>query len=167
MTHFARLSLLLATVVGCVGCDQVTKVAARTFLTGGTTVAFFHDTVRFQRAENPGAFMSMGESLPASVRAILFAFGGTLLVVSAIIWALRSRRMNAIQTVGAALICSGGVGNLIDRFSQHGYVTDFLNVGIGPLRTGIFNVADFALLLGVAIIVVSGSGDWHLRLPKS
>jgi signal peptidase II len=167
MTHFARLTLLLVTMVGCVGCDQVTKVAARTYLTAGTTVTFFHDTLRLQRAENPGAFLGIGESLPVPVRTILFAFGGALLVVSAIIWALRAQRMNAVQTIGAALICSGGVGNLIDRFGRHGYVTDFLNVGIGPLRTGIFNVADFALLLGVAVFVLSGSGDRHLRLPKS
>jgi signal peptidase II len=166
MTHFARLTLLLVTMVACVGCDQVTKVAARTYLTGGTTITFFHDTVRLQHAENPGVFMSMGESWPAGVREMLFAFGGTLLVASALVWALRSRRMNAVQTVGAAFICSGGIGNLIDRFSRHGYVTDFLNVGIGPLRTGIFNVADFALLLGVAIIVLSNSGDRQLRLPK-
>jgi signal peptidase II len=106
-------------MVACVGCDQVTKVAARTYLTGGTTVTFFHDTVRLQHAENPGAFLSMGESLPAGIREMLFAFGGTLLVASAIVWALRSRRMNAVQTVGAAFICSGGVGNLIDRFSRH------------------------------------------------
>jgi signal peptidase II len=30
---------------------------------------------------------------------------------------------------------------------------DFLNVGIGPLRTGIFNVADMAIMLGVALLI--------------
>jgi signal peptidase II len=54
-------------------------------------------------------------------------------------------------------VCSGGIGNLIDRFCQHGEVTDFLNIGIGSLRTGIFNVADFALLMGVALILFSGA----------
>lgn len=80
--------------------------------------------------------------------------------------------MNVIQTAGAALICSGGVGNLIDRLTRDGYVTHFLNVGVGPLRTGIFNIADFVLLVGLAIIVLSGvrhacSGlvQRRLRLP--
>jgi signal peptidase II len=73
--------------------------------------------------------------------------------------------MNTYQTVGAALICSGGLGNLIDRLTHGGYVTDFLNVGIGPLRTGIFNVADFVLLVGLGIIVLSGAGSARTAAP--
>lgn len=46
------------------------------------------------------------------------------------LWAARARRMNTYQTVGAALICSGGLGNLIDRLTHGGYVTDFLNVAV-------------------------------------
>jgi signal peptidase II len=73
--------------------------------------------------------------------------------------------MNTYQTVGAALICSGGIGNLIDRLTHGGYVTDFLNVGIGPLRTGIFNVADFVLLVGLGIIVLSGASSARTAAP--
>ena len=36
---------------------------------------------------------------------------------------------------------------------MRGSVIDFLNVGVGPLRTGIFNVADMAILLGVGIFL--------------
>jgi signal peptidase II len=55
----------------------------------------------------------------------------------------------------------GGASNLIDRAAR-GHVVDFLNVGLGSLRTGIFNVADIAVLLGALLIVV---GD--LREKKS
>ena len=68
------------------------------------------------------------------------------------VWAFRSKRMSTSQIVGAALICGGGLGNVIDRVSHGGYVTDFLNIGVGPVRTGIFNVADMALMLGVALL---------------
>jgi signal peptidase II len=41
-------------------------------------------------------------------------------------------------------------------------VIDFMNVGIGGLRTGIFNVADMAIMLGAAILVLEGSrSDRH------
>ena len=43
------------------------------------------------------------------------------------------------------------MSNLIDRLRYGGYVVDFLNVGIGSLRTGIFNVADMAIMAGVII----------------
>lgn len=145
-------------MIGCVGCDQVTKVTARTFLSTGTTMSFFNDTVRLQHTENPGGFLSMGDSLPIVARTIVFTLGSTVLVAGAIFWAVRSRRASTLQTIGAALVCSGGLGNLIDRFIRHGYVTDFLNVGIGTLRTGIFNVADFALLVGAALLLLSGIG---------
>ncbi len=46
-----------------------------------------------------------------------------------------------------------GLADLIDRFRYHGHVTDFLNVGVGSIRTGIFNIADVALMAGVALFV--------------
>ena len=50
-------------------------------------------------------------------------------------------------------------GNLVDRLTQHGHVTDFLNVGVAGLRTGIFNLADFVLLLGLALSIYDGMTD--------
>ena len=70
------------------------------------------------------------------------------------VWAFRSKGISASQIVGAALVCGGGLGNVIDRVSRGGNVTDFLNIGIGPVRTGIFNLADMALMLGLALLVV-------------
>jgi signal peptidase II len=152
-----RLAVLLLTMIGCVGCDQVTKVMARTYLNAGTVQSFLGDTVRLQRAENPGAFLSLGSQLPPRTRLLLFTLGGSLLVGAVLVWAIRQRHATAMPTIGAALLCGGGLGNLIDRVSRDGYVTDFLNVGVGPLRTGIFNVADFVLILGVALLFIAGT----------
>jgi signal peptidase II len=57
--------------------------------------------------------------------------------------------------LGVALFVAGGASNLLDRIT-YGKVVDFMNVGLGPLRTGIFNVADMAIMLGAAIVVVVG-----------
>jgi signal peptidase II len=53
-----------------------------------------------------------------------------------------------------ALVAGGGIGNLIDRLAYNGAVIDFLNVGIGGLRTAIFNVADVAVFLGAAMLII-------------
>ena len=156
MVKVVRLAVLLTIMVSCVGCDQVTKSAARSQLVSGATISLFHDTVRLQHVENPGAFLGMGDSLPIGIRNILFTFGGVVLVGAAIVWTLRQRYMSTVRTTGAALVCSGGLGNLIDRLHQNGYVTDFLNVGIGPVRTGIFNIADLVLLVGLVLIGKTG-----------
>ncbi|MBU4316862.1 MAG: signal peptidase II [Proteobacteria bacterium] len=50
--------------------------------------------------------------------------------------------------LGVALIFAGGVGNLLDREAHGGLAVDFINVGIGPVRTGVFNMADIAITFG-------------------
>ena len=54
-------------------------------------------------------------------------------------------RLTLPVTLGFTLMCGGGIGNVID----------FLNIGIGPLRTGIFNVADVAIMTGAILVLVS------------
>lgn len=57
--------------------------------------------------------------------------------------------------VGVAIFLAGGASNLLDRIT-YGMVIDFMNVGIGPLRTGIFNVADMAIMLGAGFFLLEG-----------
>jgi signal peptidase II len=61
-----------------------------------------------------------------------------------------------------ALVCAGGLSNLIDRIAYGGRVVDFLNVGMGPLRTGIFNVADMAITGGALLLLI----DSFRRKPE-
>jgi len=49
-------------------------------------------------------------------------------------------------------VCGGGLSNLVDRIAYDGHVVDFLNIGIGSLRTGIFNVADMAITAGALLL---------------
>ena len=59
-----------------------------------------------------------------------------------------------LDTVVAwSLVLSGGLGNLVDRIINDGRVIDFMNIGIGSLRTGIFNVADVYITVGVVVLV--------------
>jgi signal peptidase II len=157
MTSSFRALLILLVMCGCVGCDQATKAIAREHLPTGTTISLFHDSLRLERTENVGAFLSLGESLPKDLRSILFTFGGLLVVTVGLVWTLFARNLSPARTAGAALACAGGLSNVIDRLSRSGHVVDFLNVGIGPVRTGIFNVADMALMLGLALLLVSSA----------
>ena len=84
----------------------------------------------------------------------MFGLGNGLLLVALAVVA-RQRRWPRRALLGVALIAAGGVSNLLDRIT-YGMVIDFMNVGIGSLRTGIFNVADMAIMLGAAILVREG-----------
>jgi signal peptidase II len=51
-------------------------------------------------------------------------------------------------------LVGGGACNLLDRIA-YGRVVAFMKVGVGWLRTGIFNVADMALMMGAAIVAIA------------
>jgi len=70
---------------------------------------------------------------------------------------LFARRLSTTRFVALALVAGGGLSNLIDRLVYDGRVTDFLNVGIGSLRTGIFNLADTAILAGALLLIFKGN----------
>jgi signal peptidase II len=149
-----RLGMLLVVLVSCVGCDQVTKSIATRELAPLPVQSFLGDTVRLQYAQNPGAFLGMGGAFDSQTRFWgLTVVNGALLVVLAGVLLARWD-MSRGNFAAWGLILAGGIGNLIDRVSQRGLVTDFLNVGIGPVRTGIFNVADMAVTAGFALFLV-------------
>jgi signal peptidase II len=122
----------------------------------GDSHSYLHDTIRLVLAQNPGAFLSIGENLPAAARSALFIVGVGILTLSSLLAALFARGLNRWQIAAFALIASGGLGNLTDRLTHQGGVTDFLNIGFGNLRTGIFNVADMVLMVGIAVLCFAG-----------
>ena len=144
--------LPLVLSVSTVACDRLTKRLAVAHLAGAAPQSYLRNTIRLEYAENSGAFLSLGANLPEGIRTALLTFGVSLLLIVVAILAIR-RRWAGVPLAGVALMWAGGVSNLIDRAFQ-GSVVDFLNVGIGSLRTGIFNVADVAVMLGAFLVVL-------------
>ena len=155
-----RAVLILVTLFFCVGCDQKTKSIAREDLRGAEVKSFLHDTIRLDYAENSGGFLGLGDSLPATWRTAIFSFGCSIGIAAAFLYALFAVDLGRVQILALSLVVAGGVGNIIDRWTL-GYSTDFLNFGIGPIRTGIFNVADVAIMSGCFLIL------WAHRWKRS
>ena len=151
MSKVGRTVALLALVATTFGCDRVTKHIAATSLEGAPSRSFFADTVRLEYAENTGGFLSLGADLPPAVRTAIFTIGTGLILIGSLLAAIKLR-LTGWPLVGLSLWCAGGASNWIDRVAR-GSVVDFLNIGIGTLRTGIFNVADVAVMLGVCILL--------------
>ena len=152
MTVATARVLLLAALFSTIGCDQVTKRVATTMLAGAPERSYLADTVRIGYVENTGGFLSLGAQLPPEIRTMFFTgLTGAILVAAAILAVFR--RWNRAASLGLVLFVAGGASNWIDRVMR-GSVVDFLNVGVGPLRTGVFNVADMAILLGAGLLVI-------------
>ena len=144
--------LALVAMAACVALDQLSKLAARALLDPGRRYSFLGDVFRLELVRNPGAFLSLGASLPPRIRSAVFTWGVLVLVLGAA-WAALHRPGSRRTAVAAALVAGGGLGNLWDRLAAHGFVTDFLNLGIGGLRTGVFNVADLAIVGGALLLL--------------
>ncbi len=144
-------ALLLALALLTIGCDRVTKHLAAAKLRNLPRQSFLSDSIRLEYVENSGAFLSLGAQLPETVRTVIFTFGTAAILAVVLVLALR-QRLSSPVALGLTLAWAGGLSNLIDRAAQ-GHVVDFLNVGLGPLRTGIFNFADVAILAGTALAV--------------
>ena len=154
MTRIGVRLLLLIAMGTTIGCDRVTKHVAATTLAEAPSRSFLADTVRLEYAENTGAFLSLGADWPRPLRTAVFGAGNAVLLVALAVVAVR-RQWPALALLGVALFVAGGASNLVDRIT-YGMVIDFMNVGVGSLRTGIFNVADVAIVLGTGILVLEG-----------
>jgi signal peptidase II len=157
MLRWRRIALVLATLLTLVGCDQKTKTLAREHLRAAGSKSFLDDTLRLEYAENPGAFLSLGADLPAKARTLLFTIGCSAGIAAILLYTLLASQPGPWQVLAMSLICGGGLGNLADRWMYGGYVRDFLDIGFGRIRTGVFNVADVALLTGCLILLFARS----------
>lgn len=161
-----RYIVLLSILFGTVGCDQVTKSVAREHLQGQETLSYLGDTLRLVYMENHGAFLGMGSSLPGYARTLIFVVFTTIFLAVILVWLLRTSHVSKLAILASSLIVGGGIGNLIDRIIYNGGVTDFLNIGIGSLRTGIFNVADVWIMAGFFLMVVTPEFREQWRKPS-
>ncbi len=148
----ANLFLLIFLSIAVVGCDQLTKDLARNALEPHVSQTYAGGYVELLLVQNPGGLMSLGETLPEWVRLLIFR---VLVPVALFIFMLQLWRSSTRAiVVGMGLVVGGGLGNWVDRLSPEASVTDFLRLGVSPLQTGIFNVADVALVAGVIVLLV-------------
>jgi signal peptidase II len=159
-TQRSRALLVALALAAVIGCDRATKSLAEATLADGERRSFLADTVRLQYVENRGAFLGLGRDLGEGARFwLLLVATGVLLAVAAAM-TLRAPARSVVEALAWALLIGGGISNLTDRALREGAVVDFLNVGLGPLRTGIFNVADVGITTGTILLL---AGAWLAR----
>ena len=139
----------LAIVLAVIAIDQVSKLVADSRLPVGQAVDLL-PILTLYRVNNTGIAFSFLAGLGAIPLIVV------MVVVSAVIvvfWA-RSHEGGQLAAAGFALILGGAIGNLIDRM-RLGYVIDFLLLHIGDRTLFVFNLADAALTLGPALLLLA------------
>jgi signal peptidase II len=155
MGKIQRLVVIGLTASLVVFFDQGSKYIAVRLLQDREIISLFYDCLRFLLVENRGGFLSLGASLPDGARTLIFLLLTSIFIVGFFIYTFLDNDSTPAALIASSMIIGGGVGNVIDRGYRDGSVIDFVNVGVGVLRTGIFNLADMAVLFGCVLLTIS------------
>jgi len=150
--NYKKFVLPLVIMVLVILSDRMTKVWAVETLKGYPSQSYLGDSFRIIYAENEGAFLSLGSDLPENVRFWVLAVIPILALGYFGITLFFNNEVGPWQRIAFAFIIAGGGSNIIDRILE-GKVVDFLNIGIGDFRSGIFNIADMAIMAGLFLIL--------------
>ena len=140
-----RYGLMAAVAVAVIALDQATKSWAVGALSNGRSIHVVW-TLEFDLTFNSGLSFSQGEGLTGLITVVGIA------LVAGLLWWSRGVT-NKVMAIGLASLLGGACGNLADRlFRDHdGAVVDFIDFQWWP----VFNVADIAVFVGAALLVLS------------
>lgn len=100
---------------------------------------------------NTGGAFGVFDSIRSGTAAL--AAASALAALAVIGYSIRARAMSALLGTALGLALGGAVGNLIDRVRLH-YVVDFLDFHVGTHQWPVFNFADSAICVGVALLAI-------------
>ncbi len=156
MKHWVKILLFCFACTAFIGCDRVTKRLAQEHLMFSEPKSYFHDTFRFEYAENTGAALSVGDQLPQKISFWLLSIVPLTILIALfvyVVWQLNN--FSTLKLLSFSLVIAGGLGNITDRIVYDRHVTDFMNLGIHNVRTGIFNVADVCISAGLIGLLIA------------
>ncbi|MGH9739157.1 MAG: signal peptidase II [Candidatus Acidiferrales bacterium] len=133
--------------------DQASKLAVDRFTSSGSFQVIIPGLLNLVHTSNPGVAFGLFADSQAAWRApLLILF--SVVVMGLIIWMLATGRAGGpLGRYGLALILGGAAGNVVDRLFHHG-VTDFIDFHLGSYHWYTFNVADTAIVIGAALVII-------------
>jgi signal peptidase II len=150
-----RVEILLP--IAIVVVDQITKAMVRATLplyASRTVIPGFMD---FTHVPNSGTAFGLLQNLNFPLKTTVIALIAATAMISVGLYAASLARHQLVARIGLALIIGGAAGNLIDRVVT-GSVVDFVDVYWRSWHFWVFNVADSAISVGVAVMIVDMLG---------
>ncbi|HSB34884.1 MAG TPA: signal peptidase II [Nitrospirota bacterium] len=144
--------LWVGSIIGMVlALDQFTKHLVEKRMRMYEVVPVIRGFFNLTRVRNKGAAFSLLSTAPDGFRGAFFI---SVSLVAVIVIAIMIRKANdRLLVVSFSLISAGAMGNLVDRV-RFGEVVDFIQWYVGSWYWPSFNVADSAITVGVALLVI-------------
>jgi signal peptidase II len=144
--------------------DQVTKAMVKARLPLHESVTVIPGFFDLTHVRNTGAAFGMLNDLEFAYKPALMVVVALVALAAVASYALTLPASQRIARYGLALILGGAIGNLIDRATM-GYVVDFVDVYWRGVHFWAFNVADSAITVGVALMLLDVLGVG--RVPET
>lgn len=148
-----RTLVILIILSSNVGCDQISKNIVRQRLDYNEQISVIKNYLTLTKVENTGAFLSIGRSLPNQLKILLLTIFPVIVLGLALFYLLTKNKASNLTVIGICFIVGGGIGNIYDRI-VYGSVTDFLHIDFVIFETGIFNMADVSIMVGMFTILL-------------
>jgi len=142
-----RIVLILAAIV--IPLDQATKLWVETSVVPWEPIRVIPGFFAITHSRNPGAALGILRNLPVGV--FVATTGAALALIYSFYRSIRPD--DRLSSTALGLIFAGAIGNLIDRVWR-GEVVDFLQFDLGLFVFPDFNVADSAIVSGVALLLL-------------
>jgi signal peptidase II len=146
-----RLEIWLPIVI--VVLDQLTKALVRIKVPLHDSVTIVPGLVDVTHVRNTGAAFGFLDVVDFPFKTVALAIIATVALIGVGLYALSLSHHQLLARVGLALIIGGAAGNLIDRLVA-GSVVDFVDVYWRTWHFWAFNVADSAITIGVALMIL-------------
>ena len=157
-------SFQLAVVGLIVVADQLTKLLVRRGLELYDSAVVIPNLFSLTRVHNTGAAYGLLNDVDLPFKTGLLALVSTAALAGLAAFAASLPEMHRLARFGVALVVGGAAGNLIDRMWL-GYVVDFVDVYWRGWHFWAFNVADSAISIGMALIILDQMGVGRRRVP--
>jgi len=151
----------LVTALITLGLDQLSKALVRVLLAQDKALSL-GGFGELRQVRNPGTAFGIIQGRSWS---LFLASIAVFVVLIVVLWHWGKPGSAAFQA-GLGLIIGGAVGNIIDRAAL-GAVIDFIDLGFWPMRSWpVFNLADFAIVAGVVIVLIVVVADIFKKQPQ-
>jgi signal peptidase II len=142
-------------IIANIAIDQISKVIARATLMPYEEVKVLGSVFTLNNVENDGAFLGLGGDFHPIIKIALLWLLPILVLGFVLRMVIKDKSLDQLSLFGFCCIVGGGVANVFDRI-VYGSVTDFMHIDFGgPIKTGIFNIADMSVMLGLGCLLVA------------
>ena len=150
-SRWLRPELLIAGVI--VVLDQAAKALVRANFELHESLEMIPGFFNLTRVHNYGAAFGLMSSMDFPFKTVLLSTVAAVALTALAVYAATLPAEQRFARCGLALIVGGAAGNLVDRLGS-GYVVDFVDVYWGNWHFWAFNVADAAITVGVAFMIL-------------